>query len=336
MTARQKSELIRRYFKTGCLNSLDRLLSFIHYRIPYYKNSKKIFSVYRSITEEILMNETSVTISHYQFANSFALEMKEFLERKLSNKLIGAFAHGSLGTDELISYSDFDGLVLLNHSAFQSPVAVYKTAIKLHKSERIMRKMDPLQHHGWFLITEKELNKYPVDYFPVMLFSRAKCLTGRNNLTIKYKLSSDDELQKHFARFCNHLKRNIQKNAATSNYYDLKSMLSGFMLLPAIYLQLRHPEGVFKKESFDLLRKEMSQNDYQVMDSVSQIRNEWNYASPYRFNILQRIDNALLNHYFYKNWSGKIDPTLVKKINDIKPEMVRFIDILIKKAGNEI
>lgn len=332
MNNRHKSELIRRYFRTGCLSSIDKLLVFLHYSIPYYKNSKKIYSIYRSISEEPFKTETSVEILNYQYANSHALEMKQFLEKNLNARIIGAYTHGSLGTDELINYSDFDGLVILNHSAFQSPVTVYKTAIKLHKSERIMRKMDPLQHHGWFLITEKELIQYPVDYFPVMLFSYAKCLTGKNNLFIKYSLTSDAELQKHFEGFCNHLKRNIQKNITTSNYYDLKSMLSGFMLLPAIYIQLRHPEGVFKKESFNLLRKEMSPNDYKVMDSVSQIRNEWNYTSPGRFHWLQQIDNAFLNHYFYKKWSGNIDPALAKKINEIKPEMLKFIDILIKNA----
>lgn len=330
------SDIIRSYFKTGCLNSTDRMLSFIDYRIPYFKNSKKIFSIYK--THNILADaiQQEIKVAEYTHTNPFALEMKQFLEKNLRGKYSGAYTHGSLGTNEIISYSDFDGLIILNHSAFKSVKDVYSTAIALKKSEHIMKKMDPLQHHGWFIITENELRNYPADYFPPMLFDYAKCISGERNFHITYQSSSSDELKKHFTGFCKHLISNIQKISDDTNFYDLKSTLSGFMLLPAIFLQLKHPEGVFKKDSFELIQKEMSEKEYQVMNLISRMRVEWKYTSPGRYKFLLQSNNALLNHYFYKKWSGTIPLELTTKLISLKPDMLNFVRTLIAKTESEI
>jgi len=336
MTDRISFDTIRKYFKTGCLKRSDGLLRFVDFRIPYTKNSAKIFQLYQEKTESIQSTRMDIQTTSYEFSNSFALEMKFFLEKNLSDKILGAYTHGSLGTDELIPYSDFDGLVILNHEAFKSARDISDTAIVLRKSESIMRKMDPLQHHGWFIITEKELENYPSDYFPPKLFSHVKCLTGKNNFSIRFRAHSEEEQKKHFSAFCKHLCRNIQNHHAGSNYYDTKSLLSGFILLPAIYLQIKHPEGVFKKESFDLLRKELTAAEYQVMDDVSGIRSEWNYIPTKRYKNLLLSDNAFMYHYFHKKWSGNIPAWLATKLNQLKPEMLRFVKTLTAKTENEV
>lgn len=108
------------------------------------------------------------------------------------------------------------------------------------------------------------------------------------------------------------------------------------MLLPAIYLQIKHPEGVFKKESFDLLRKELTAAEYQVMDDVSGIRSEWNYIPTKRYKNLLLSDNAFMYHYFHKKWSGNIPAWLATKLNQLKPEMLRFVKTLTAKTENEV
>lgn len=336
MTDRNRFDAIRKYFKTGCIKRSDRLLSFVDFKIPYSQNSVKIFLLYQGKTECDQPTSMDIQTESYSYSNYFALEMKFFLEKNLSDKIFGAYTHGSLGTDELIPYSDFDGLIILNHAAFKSGRDISDTAIALRKSEKIMRKMDPLQHHGWFIITEKELENYPSDYFPPKLFSHVKCLTGKDSFSIRFRAQTEAEKKKHFSAFCKHLYGNIQNHHAGSNYYDTKSLLSGFMLLPAIYLQLKHPEGVFKKESFDLLRNELSATDYQVMDDVSDIRSKWNYTPSNRYMNLLQSDNAFMHHYFHKKWSGNIPAWLATKLNQLKPEMLRFVKTLTDKTENEV
>jgi hypothetical protein len=51
------------------------------------------------------------------------------------------------------------------------------------------------------------------------------------------------------------------------------------MLLPAIYLQAKTGNGIFKKDSFEVLRKEMG-NEFAIMDIISAIRRDWNYKAP--------------------------------------------------------
>ena len=79
MTDRISFDTIRRYFKTGCLKSYDGLLGFVDFRIPYTKNSAKIFQLYPEKSESIQSTRMDIITTYYEFSNNFALEMNFFL-----------------------------------------------------------------------------------------------------------------------------------------------------------------------------------------------------------------------------------------------------------------
>jgi len=54
--------------------------------------------------------------------------MKLYITKKINKFISGAFLHGSLGTNELVNYSDFDALIILNHSTFHSKQSLVKVA----------------------------------------------------------------------------------------------------------------------------------------------------------------------------------------------------------------
>jgi hypothetical protein len=49
------------------------------------------------------------------------------------------------------------------------------------------------------------------------------------------------------------------------------------MLLPALYLQALEGQGVFKRNSFDMARCHFTNDQWRIMDEVSDIRRYWNY-----------------------------------------------------------
>ena len=329
-------EVVRKYFKNGCLNQSDVLLSLIHYRLPYLKNAGSILKLYNSYSTEVSSCSKSILVSNYQINYSHALAMKQYLNEKLNKFILGAFLHGSLGTNELVHYSDFDALVILNHSVFQSKQTLNKAAIALKKSEQIMQNMDPLQHHGWFVITEKELDNFPINYFPPSLFEHAKCMIGENTFQIKYNnLSALNQLQS-FNSYCSHLLNNIKRIEQNLNYYEVKSLLSGFMLLPSIYLQLKNPEGIFKKESFSLINKSLGDKEYEVMNQVSDIRAKWDYQPSLLYKILLSLNLTSLNYFYKKKASGRIPVSLKNSLIDMRPAMTKFIQTLLSKAKHEV
>ncbi|MFN8234788.1 MAG: hypothetical protein U0X89_01515 [Bacteroidia bacterium] len=329
-------EVIRKYFKNGCLNQYDTLLSLLHYRIPYLKNAGIILKLYQSSKIAVTTNSKNIQINNYQANYQHAIAMKNYLDKKINKYVTGVFLHGSLGTNELVQYSDFDALIILNQSTFDSKKSIINVATTLKKSERIMQKMDPLQHHGWFVLTEKELDDFPTSYFPPSLFEQAKCLMGKNKFQIHFQNPSNVTKLQLFKSFCNHLLSNINRIEQNLNYYEVKSLLSGFMLLPSVYLQLNSLEGVFKKESFNLLKGTLCQEEYEIMNQVSEIRANWDYQPPMLYKIILSLNSSAINNFFKKTNSGKIPTSLRSILLDMRPAMTNFIQTLLTKAKHEV
>lgn len=328
--------IIRAYFKNGCLSKKDILLAALNKKIPYSIHAKKISSFFNSQNNKPSASSGKVTIhlQPYTGNNAYAKHMISFLEKNLKDDLVGAYAHGSVGTCEEIAYSDFDAFVIIKNNSLQHPGKLKKIALVLNQSEKIMTAMDPLQHHGWFVLTEDDLYNYPEDYLPHELWQYATVLTGEKELVVHVdKTGYHDEFIGAYHKFSGHLLRNLRSRKFLVNYYDLKSVLSGFMLLPSVYLQAKNGKAIFKKFSFDNLKKEMGAA-YEVMDEVSAIRAQWNYRPSTLYKFLLQQKPFLLTYFFKKKLSGKLSTELQHKIDDafIK-RMITFVEVLNKNIA---
>ena len=52
--------------------------------------------------------------------------------------------------------------------------------------DKMMRRIDPYQHHGIHFVHEKELLSFPDLYLPVGLLADAKCLLGSTDIKINF------------------------------------------------------------------------------------------------------------------------------------------------------
>ncbi len=331
---------MQRYFKNGCLSRKDIFLSIFSRSIPYNLNAAKIIQL---VEENLQPEKTDATISRisipkYNGTNFFCNEMAIFINEHLSNDILGAYVHGSVGNHEEIVYSDFDGLVIIKKEVFNDKKRLADVARQLKKSETIMFKMDPLQHHGWFVITEQDLIDYPEHYFPHVLFSHAQCIYGITDFPVSIQTKEFPVLfKREFENFCNHLLNNIRSRNFEGSYYDLKSMLSGFMLLPSIFLQAYHGRAIFKKQSFTALQAYIDAENFSVMNEISAIRAHWNYSAPAMYRLLLNVNNPFLNKYFKKRLSGKPSIKLLEQLNTATLErMLELIEILQNKIKNEV
>jgi hypothetical protein len=57
--------------------------------------------------------------------------------------------------------------------------------------------------------------------------------------------------------------------------YRLKSFLSKILLLPAVYIQARDQQGVFKRESFAMAEQDFAKSDWEIVRRASAIRQSW-------------------------------------------------------------
>ena len=300
-------------------------------------NASALVQKFRLLSREISAGFTTalhVRIDPYEGQNRHVRRMMSFLSEHLKEDLIGAYVHGSLGTYEEIPYSDFDALAILKDEVFGCPEKLVRTAKKLNYARTIMLDFDPLQHHGWLILTELDLKFYCNAYFPVELFNYAKSLLYDKGLELEiYLRDSNYEIYKAFEEMTDAIIRKIKNRQYPNNMYQLKSLLSGFMLLPALYVQTRDGRGIYKKESFDLARVDFDSLDWAIMDKVSEIRADWNYeVSALKKRMM--CHTHVLSRYFAKRFAPKIPERIGSVLTaEFYSRMGKLASLMIEKPA---
>ncbi|MCG8605267.1 nucleotidyltransferase domain-containing protein [bacterium] len=246
---------------------------------PIVRHADKIIAEHDrrfDLMNDKIAAQTKVLVDGYAGRNPAVHTMQEYLSANLKDDVVGAYVHGSVATGEEIPYSDFDALVILKDRVFQSKKVLVEVARKLNLARSIMFDFDPLQHHGWFVLSEVDLTSYPYYYYPVELFQYTKSLFNDVGTELKLGVSkSCRAAHKAFDGLCRSILATACRQKYPKNMYELKSLLSQFMLLPTFYVQLRDKKGVYKKCSFDAARSDFCSLDWTVMDEASMLRTEW-------------------------------------------------------------
>lgn len=226
-------------------------------------------------------NALQVQLPPCKTSNVHVSHMVEFIRQHLKEDLVSAILHGSLGTDEIVSYSDFDSLVILKDEVLDDNQRLLRVAQKLFQARRIMYQLDPLQHHGWFVLPEQALNAWPEDYLPLAVLKNASQMNMPETQTLQIKpVLRPGRSAEQFHNLAIAVRQNLTTGIYSTNLYQFKSMLSKVLLLPAMYVQARDNRGIFKRESFDLAKGDFSPADWAVMELASNIRLDWPLVKP--------------------------------------------------------
>ena len=117
--------------------------------------------------------------------------------------------HGSVATNDVIKYSDFDGLLIIKDQYLGSKeLESFKK-----ESMKIIYNFDPLQHHGWFQILESDLKNYPENYLPVTTLEHAKLIYPKEeSLEMQFKIDQDLDYQSGLLRILNQFEKRNAEN----------------------------------------------------------------------------------------------------------------------------
>lgn len=280
---------LARYINSGCLRRRDVVISFFSSALLFFLNAKRVLEMYnnrsKSIKKESKKNERKnvclyeITLEPFPNSDPGINALRNFLLDTLNRDLCGAYIHGSMAVDEKINYSDVDALVIIKDEAFQKTSRLARVSYKLNKALTYFHKIDPLQHHGWFVLTESDLRDYPQTYFPWELFKHAKSLFPAKGLDIKLTfVPGIQDYKTPYMDLALGIRWQLENGRYPGNMYQLKGLLSRFMLLPVLYCQARDRKGIFKKFSFDAARKDFPASAWAIMDEVSAIRSAWHYS----------------------------------------------------------
>lgn len=328
------------YINGAIFSLYDLYISLFSKSLPFRRYAIRICGKYSKIqdnTTRIYCSNIKFSLQPYERNNRHVILMRVFLEQHLKENLFGAYVLGSLGTYEENSYSDFDALVIIKDEVFKSPSRLARAAQKLNSARSIMYDFDPLQHHGWFVLAEAQLAAYPQWYFPIVLFEHAKSLFKNKGLELTIRCAFEEPTAREiFFSFCENLLNKLQNHNNPKNLYELKVLLSSFMLLPALFIQARDGHGIFKKFSFEAAKSDFSKNEWSIMDEVSNIRANWFYQfSPFKRWLFSNPHP--LCRYLAKKFGPPISPELERLLSkQFYERMVHFIQAMKREISLKV
>lgn len=297
VTGQKRIYFLNRYINGGYFTPSGGMLSVFSPRLLFRRNSKVICKLYSGHNFKSESAQESIDIPAYSGNNQYVIRMSKALN-VLRPSLKAVLVHGSFATGEEIAYSDFDGLIIISKEALQNKKQLAEAAFELHELRKVMHQIDPFQHHGWFVLSEFDLENYPEWFLPTAVLQHSKSLLGNARLEIRVQEVPDVDFKKSFLRLCESLKRKLSSAKADWNIYQLKAIFSEFMMLPSAYVQARDEKGIFKKYSFSEMRRDFKDEEFAVMDEVSNIRMNWIIdLTEKQKSFLERID--------FLSWKGR-------------------------------
>jgi len=258
---------------------------------------------------------------HDKRGTDFLSEFKDVIQKKISDFTLATFVHGSIATNDYTGFSDADVGIIVKDEVLLDTQKLRELKRNIKEALKILLKFDNLQHHGFFIIPEGFLNYYPEDYLPIEVFKYAKTLNGTLKINIKSHRSTE-QAKKSFMTMASIFTENRFRKPR--NLYQVKHILSQFMLLPTLYLQAKGVY-VYKKFSFELVKKEFP-DTWWAMDEVSKIRRDWIRPKSKLFNtLLDTLPNPWMVSLIYRKSDWQIPDWLLRKLT---PKLYQSMYIL--------
>ena len=278
----------------------------------------------------VAKSQYDIIIKKYDGNLSLIFELAQLIEYDYSELFHSVIVHGSVATNEVIPYSDFDGLLIVRDN-----FATSKRLQKFKKeSMKIIYKFDPLQHHGWFQIKESDLLNYPENYLPVTTLKHSKLIYPiQDSLNFNLEISNTIDYKISLEGILNQFETRIQNQWEPNNVYELKSILSQIMLIPCLYYSAINNNGIFKRESFEAVKINFTEQEWKPIKIASQVRKDWDKELNFFQSFLLKQTNTLLRKIIRKYVAPRINSKTKEKLNS---EFYENLSKLIQKIKIDI
>lgn len=183
------------------------------------------------------MDKGVIEVKTQKEANcSFPTALTYIFKELMESDDIQIYIHGSWADESNIFFSDIDDFVIVNDSTQES----YNHSMrKLKKSEIKFAHIDPLQHHGHWIVKLSEIKDYDDAFLPHYTLQNSLCISGKE--MIPFQLS-DEIVEEKIKRYLLFTLYNISlKNRKVKNNrlctFEIKALVSSYSLLPALVYQ---------------------------------------------------------------------------------------------------
>lgn len=204
---------------------------------------------------------------------------------------VQVFVHGSWADSSRTAFSDLDDFVIVDDNL--TPTERIELQRRLNDIEFHFQRIDPLQHHGHWLINKNELKNYDNSFIPLFVLQNAVSVVGPNTLHgIVNPGKTMAGLVKNIIGTCRNIERYQQRlERGCLNIYELKCFVGSILLLPPLIFQVLGSE-LDKRSAILNADKIISDKCLKLIEFATQCRNNWRLiteSEEYR-NFVKKLD----------------------------------------------
>jgi hypothetical protein len=218
----------------------------------------------------------------------------------LDNEKIQVFVHGSWADNSRTAFSDLDDFIIVEDDYFETAQAVLK------EIEMKFQQIDPIQHHGHWLIKKSKLLDYDNSFMPLFILNESICLKGKNYFPghINRQLTLDGTIGR-IINTCRNIESFFRLHADNKlNIYNLKKFVGSIALLPAMIYQLRGIEKG-KRNAIENAEKIFSEKSLLLLQWATDLRNNWSQLTGQ--TSYQKLFEYVMKCHDPVQWRKKMD-----------------------------
>lgn len=275
------------YLSHGYTNRMSKYLSKV---LP----DRYILSLFlRNNANQKIKNNPNVvanTIPELKSSNELTNELKSICDYCKFENAITLAVFGSIASNEIIDYSDFDGILIYDENKFNSWDKIISLKKLIDEINLFTHLQDCLQHHNIIVIGKNELT-YNSDEIINQLIIESKLIYGANQIELSNTIKNN--YSNSLIKLINSIQIKINQEAKWSNQYFFKNMISELLLLPCSYLQFTNQRYIAKKDSFEILKNHISSTELNLINQLENIRKNWIQQSIKKSELSKKLVNKI-------------------------------------------
>lgn len=295
------------------------------------------------------LDKVQYNVTNYQYFNVNSHLVKctsNFVIDKISsiynNSLFfDLIIHGSYADNTYTSASDVDDVVIIKRKAFENFDCFLETKKKLYQLNSYYQYVDPMQHHGHWIITEFDLLNYNQSIMPVCVFNDALSIDKNLwlNIYIDIKKSNQD-----FFKILD-ITLNTYRIALNMlytnniNLFYLKILISCIALIIPLLFQVKG-EILSKKEAIPRSCEILDDRAMKIIEWSTFIRKNWDkLPSVKNYNSIRLISKLFSNRKILEYISRERMPRIHIKdilgLDKLKQSDFVYFLLFIENEKNE-
>ena len=240
--------------------------------------------------------------------------------KNIDESKIQIFVHGSWADDTKTAFSDLDDFIIVEDDYYK------KISKWINHIELKFYQIDPLQHHGHWLIKKSELENYNNSYMPLFILKDAVCVLGSNKIEAKINpvLSFKGNINR-IQGTCKNIEYFYQLHKEKKlNLYNLKRFVGSISLLPSLLFQIKMV-NIDKPTALNKANLLFSKNSINLISWATDLRKKW----------IELTENIEYNEYVKKIKKFK-NGSKLRKYSSLNSPILDYSKLSDTKLSDEL